>query len=119
MLFALISIGVVAIVLMIVSFFVNDRFKQIENQVEQISLTALQDTYQMKKKIKILEEELLTDEITSLDLQKPNLTPTMKRVTQMYESGESISNIAKLTNLSEYDVYTLVKQFSKDRGVKQ
>ncbi|MFB1050354.1 hypothetical protein [Paraliobacillus sp. JSM ZJ581] len=119
MLLTLISIGIIAIVLFILSFFANDRLKQIENQVEQLSIATLQDTYQIKKKIKILEEELLTDELTSIDFQKPKLTPTMKKVTQMYESGNSIPTIAKTTNLSEYDVYSLVKQYSKDRGVKQ
>ncbi|WP_182199580.1 hypothetical protein [Paraliobacillus salinarum] len=119
MFIAIISIGSIAIVLFILSFFANDQFKQLENQIEQMSISTLQDTYQIKKKIKILEEELLTDELEDLDLQKPKLTPTMRRVTQMYESGESIPSIAKTTNLSEYDVYSLVKQYSNDKGGRQ
>jgi hypothetical protein len=41
----------------------NDRLDELESQVEQNSITTMQDTYQMKKKIKVLEEELLPGEI--------------------------------------------------------
>lgn len=54
----------IAIALFILSFFVNDRFEDLENQIEQLSISTMQDTYQMKKKIKILEEELLTDHMS-------------------------------------------------------
>lgn len=61
MLFAVIAILVVAIVLFVLSFFMNDRLEDLESQLEQFSISTMQDTYQMKKKIKILEEELLTE----------------------------------------------------------
>ena len=63
MIFALISIVVVAAVLFVLSFFMNDRMEELENQLEQLSIKTMQDTYQMKKKIKILEEELLPEEL--------------------------------------------------------
>ncbi|MFA1820421.1 hypothetical protein ACDX78_09575 [Virgibacillus oceani] len=68
MFYAIIAIIGVAVVLFILSFFMNDRMEELESQLEQFSITTMQDTYQMKKKIKILEEELLTDEI----LEKKN-----------------------------------------------
>lgn len=64
MLYAIISIIVVGIVLLVVSFFMSDRIEQVESQLEQFSITTMQDTYQIKKKIKILEEELLTEDFT-------------------------------------------------------
>ncbi|MFU0791464.1 hypothetical protein JNUCC74_10320 [Cerasibacillus sp. JNUCC 74] len=64
MLYAIISIIVVGIVLLAVSFFMSDRIEQVESQLEQFSITTMQDTYQIKKKIKILEEELLTEDFT-------------------------------------------------------
>ncbi|NBJ68527.1 MULTISPECIES: hypothetical protein [Clostridia] len=64
MIYAIISIIAVGIVLLAISFFMNDRIEQVESQLEQFSITTMQDTYQMKKKIKILEEELLTDNFT-------------------------------------------------------
>ncbi|WP_042223449.1 hypothetical protein [Oceanobacillus manasiensis] len=71
MLFAVIAILVVAIVLFVLSFFMNDRIEELETQLEQFSISTMQDTYQMKKKIKILEEELLTENISE-DLTKSN-----------------------------------------------
>jgi hypothetical protein len=56
-----------AILLLILSFFKRDKVSDLEEQLEQLSLTVIQENYQMKKRIKILEEELLFyDE----DLQK-------------------------------------------------
>ncbi len=39
----------------------KDKIEDLENQVEQLSLSTMQDTYQLKKKIKVLEEEILSD----------------------------------------------------------
>ncbi|MEC5422247.1 hypothetical protein QGM71_01935 [Virgibacillus sp. C22-A2] len=63
MIYAIIFIVITGAVLFVLSFFMNDRLEDLENQLEQFSITTMQDTYQMKKKIKILEEELLTEDI--------------------------------------------------------
>lgn len=65
MLYTALSIVGVAVVLFILSFFLHDKFADLESQFEQFSISTMQDTYQMKKKIKILEEELLTDDTRS------------------------------------------------------
>jgi len=64
MLYVGISIIVIGIALFILSFFTNDKFEDLENQIEQLSISTMQDTYQMKKKINVLEEELLTDDMS-------------------------------------------------------
>ncbi|TRM12713.1 hypothetical protein FH966_13950 [Lentibacillus cibarius] len=64
MLIAIISVIVIAAVLLILSFFMNDKFDELESEIEQLSISTMQDNYQMKKKIKILEEELLTDDVS-------------------------------------------------------
>jgi hypothetical protein len=56
-----------AILLLFLSFFKRDKIKDLEEQVEQLSLTIMQDNYQLKKRVKILEEELLFHDE---DLQK-------------------------------------------------
>ncbi|RDW21922.1 hypothetical protein [Oceanobacillus chungangensis] len=63
MIYAVITIIVVAVVLFIISFFMNDRLEELERQVEQLSMTNMKDTYQMQKKIKVLEEELLPNDL--------------------------------------------------------
>lgn len=60
LIYAIISIIIIAVILFVLSFFMNDRLEELENQVEQLSISTMQDSYQMKKKVKILEEELLS-----------------------------------------------------------
>lgn len=56
-----------AVLLLILSFFKRDKVNDLEEQLEQLSVTVMQENYQMKKRIKILEEELLFHDE---DLQK-------------------------------------------------
>ncbi|MBP2078187.1 hypothetical protein [Oceanobacillus polygoni] len=64
MLVAIISIIIVAVALFVLSYFMSDKFEELETQLEQLSITTMQDTYQMKKQIKILEEELMPADLT-------------------------------------------------------
>jgi len=64
MIYVIITLVIVAVVLLIASFFMNDKLDDVENQIEQLSISTMQDTYQIKKKIKILEEELLSENIS-------------------------------------------------------
>jgi hypothetical protein len=59
MVYILIGLFSFATLLLCLSFFKRDRVKDLEEQLEQLSLTMMQENYQMKKRIKILEEELL------------------------------------------------------------
>ncbi|WP_176474760.1 hypothetical protein [Peribacillus simplex] len=43
-----------AIVLLIISFFGKDKVAKLEEDLEQMTLTYMQDIYQLKKKVKIL-----------------------------------------------------------------
>lgn len=63
MLYAIVAIVVIGIVLFVLSFFINDRLEEVESQIEQLSITTIQDTYQLKKKVSVLEEELLPQNI--------------------------------------------------------
>ncbi|MEK4301691.1 hypothetical protein MKY30_20225 [Oceanobacillus sp. FSL W8-0428] len=76
MLFAILAVVVIGVVLFILSFFINDRLEEVESQLEQLSITTMQDTYQLKKKVSVLEEELLpqniSDEAAPSDLKNNN-----------------------------------------------
>ncbi|MEW9677929.1 hypothetical protein ABRT01_17545 [Lentibacillus sp. L22] len=73
MMYVLITLIAVAVVLFILTFFMNDKFADLESQVEQLSISSMQDTYQLKKKIKVLEEELLTDISNDVTPAKPKM----------------------------------------------
>ncbi|WP_456278281.1 hypothetical protein [Bacillus sp. AK128] len=59
MLYIFIGLFSFAILLFILSLFKRDKIKDVEAQLEQLSLTVMQENYQMKKRLKVLEEELL------------------------------------------------------------
>lgn len=113
MIYAISTIIVVAIILIILSFFMNDKFNELENQIEENSISTLQDTYQIKKKLKILEEELLTDSssepIPSIHGHINNKPILIQKVHHLHEAGYSIDTIAKQTDLSEHDIQTIIK----------
>ncbi|MCM3738730.1 hypothetical protein M3210_00485 [Oceanobacillus luteolus] len=75
MMIAIVTILVIGVILFVLSYFMNDRIEEIESQLEHYSITSMQDTYQMKKKIKILEEELLPGNMnqaaSSVENEKP------------------------------------------------
>lgn len=111
MLYVLITLIAVAIALFVYSFFMNDKFEQLESQLEQFSISTMQDTYQMKKKIKILEEELLTENITlehvSPDIENKPLL--IQKVYHLHQQGYSFEDISKQTELSNNDVQAILK----------
>ncbi|MDY0405564.1 hypothetical protein P5G51_009305 [Virgibacillus sp. 179-BFC.A HS] len=63
MVYAGVTIIAIAIVLLIASFFMKDKLEDLESEIEHLSITTSQDTYQLKKKVKALEEELLSENI--------------------------------------------------------
>lgn len=118
MIYIFITIILVGIGLFIGSYFLNDKLKEIEDQLEQFSIATMQDTYQIKKKVKILEEELLTNEpiarptvnngsTTSDELQNKPLL--VQKIHHLREQGYSLDDISRETNLSNHDVQTILK----------
>jgi len=112
MLYVGISITVIAVVLFILSFFANDKFEELESQIEQLSVSTMQDTYQMKKKIKILEEELLTDDMADYTTASQELEPIMmQKVYELSQQGYSYNDISKATNLNTHDIQAILKNY--------
>lgn len=114
MLYIFVTIIVIGLVLFISSFFMNDKLSNLEEQLEQFSISTMQDTYQIKKKIKILEEELLTDDISETPTseipsslkEKPLL---IQKVYHLYQQGFTVEDISEQTNLSTHDIQTILK----------
>ncbi|WP_058307445.1 hypothetical protein [Gracilibacillus massiliensis] len=114
MLYAICTILIIAIILWIASFFMQDKFKQLEDQFEQFSISSLQETYQLKKKISVLEEELLIDDVSveqSIHPSSPQQTTILRRVKELYNQGHDTDYIAEQVNMNEYDVISIIKQF--------
>ncbi|UTR14424.1 hypothetical protein MM221_17975 [Salipaludibacillus sp. LMS25] len=88
-------------VLFLLSLFQRDSNKEIENQVENMSIQMMQEIYYLKKKINVLEEEFLME---SNKLSEEEGTPTANKVLtrddilSLYEEGYSLAHIADMTN---------------------
>lgn len=114
MIYVLITLIAVAAVLLILSFFMSDKFADLESQVEQLSISSMQDTYQLKKKLKILEEELLTDGIVNDTRQRQsentNAKPMLiQKVIALNDLGYTTKAISEHTSLNRNDVQAILK----------
>ncbi|WP_257345874.1 hypothetical protein [Pseudalkalibacillus decolorationis] len=55
----IISLLIAGIVLIVLSFFKQNRKQNLEIQIENVSIQLMKELYQINKKIKVLEEELM------------------------------------------------------------
>lgn len=104
----IIGLAAAGIVFFLLSFFVKDRSRLLEKEVEDLSLQFLQETYQLKKKIKVLEEELLIGPpVTSLQKTAAagetaaSVNEILKnQVISLYYQGVKLEDIARQSSLS-------------------
>src|SRR5690625_1696266 len=105
-----ITLIVISVILLIISFFMTDKFDQLESQLEQLSISSMQDTYQIKKQIKVLEEELLTDGLAATN-EEPNIDqkpPLIQQVYELHKQGYSTIEISQKTKLDNYNVQAII-----------
>ncbi|MCM3599578.1 hypothetical protein M3175_02465 [Robertmurraya korlensis] len=113
--YVLLSLLVVSILLFVLSFFVKDPMKELKSEIDQLSLNQIQELYQMKRKIKILEEELLVpdSDFSSTASQKREVHAILKnQVWSLSQQGLSIEQIAKQSSLPIEDVEMILNEFS-------
>ena len=94
---------VISCFLFILSFFRKDRNKEVDEQIENFSITLMQEIYQLKKKIKVLEEEILVgqDEVYFSEPQTLDRPQLRDHILSLYEDGYSVEDIAESKGLSE------------------
>ncbi|MGG7619884.1 hypothetical protein [Bacillus coreaensis] len=113
--YVLLSLLVVSILLFVLSFFVKDPMKELKSEIDQLSLNQIQELYQMKRKIKILEEELLVPDtdFSGTASQKREVHAILKnQVWSLSQQGLSIEQIAKQSSLPIEDVEIILNEFS-------
>ncbi|GIN60465.1 hypothetical protein J27TS8_04580 [Robertmurraya siralis] len=107
-----------SILLFIISFFIKDPYKEIKNELDQFSMQQIQEIYQLKRKIKVLEEELLIDD---RDFQTASSFPEPKKeihaiiknqVWSLAQQGVSVAQIAKQSSLTKEDVKDIINELS-------
>lgn len=86
----------------VLSFFLKDRQRLLEKDLEELSLHMLQEHYQINKKIRLIEEELLISDDLSSSIKKtgPINQIIQNQVIALYNQGVDISQIAGQSSLS-------------------
>ncbi|PKF88925.1 hypothetical protein CW306_06175 [Bacillus sp. BA3] len=109
-----------AIVLLIISFFGKDKVAKLEEDLEQMTLTYMQDIYQLKKKVKILEEEFVIQDdpapsvkvksIVNSNDSEPIHEILKSQVLSLYSQGLSLDQIAKQSSLTKEQTISVIEQ---------
>ncbi|PFG05703.1 hypothetical protein [Bacillus sp. es.034] len=103
-------IGLVSfsILLLVISFFQRDRYRDIEKDMEELSMNVLQEHYKLKKRISVLEEELMLD--GEMTLHKSPINEIIKnQVISLYKQGVKVDQITKQSTLSKQEVLSIIQ----------
>ncbi len=104
----LIIIGIICILL---SFFLKDSSKKVEKDLEDLSISIYQETNALKKRLKVVEEELFLEPnftVKSPSTTKRSLEP--KSSVLSTKSNPSSSNIKQINEILVSQVIELNKQ---------
>lgn len=115
-----------SIFLLFLSFFLKDPYRELKNEFEQFSMEQIRELYQIKRKLKVFEEELLVED--SHFRPHISLEPTATQTNEIHaviknqiwslaQQGLSTEQIAKQSSLSEEDVNMLLKEFKGENYV--
>lgn len=128
---------IIGIICIITSFFIKDSSKKIEKDLEELSISVFQETNSLKRRLKVVEEELLLEpnfQITpSKTSQKPNTFESFKdiaatqsekkmpssekqineilvrQVIELNKQGYPINKISTLSTLTESQIKTILR----------
>lgn len=127
---------IIGIICMIISFFLKDSSKKIENELEELSISLYQETNSLKRRVKLIEEELLLDSnlkvsVTKTAKNKPktiasqpvknktNVKPIneilVQQVIELNKQGYSLSDIKKLSSLNEEQILSILQSNGGNR----
>lgn len=122
MMYILIGLLSLSILLLFISIFMKDPYKELRNELDQLSMQQIQDLYQIKRKLKILEEELLIDESGFRNTDSFETHPNTKdihaiiknQVWSLAQQGLSIEQISSQSSLTPDKVTAIIYEFSQE-----
>ncbi|MEH7390429.1 hypothetical protein [Bacillus sp. JJ1474] len=110
-----------AVILLICSVFMKDPYKIIREEIDQLSMQQIQDMYIIKKKLKVLEEELLVNDIEFQPVStiRPPLLSNEKKeihdiiknqVWSLVQQGLTVDQIARQSSLTPGEVESILAE---------
>lgn len=130
-----IALMILGIVCIIISFFLKDSTKKLEKDLEELSINIYQETNALKRRVKLIEEELLLDanfkvvpttgktKSSSLISKQTKATNGTKQINEILvqqvielnKQGYSLSDIKKLSSLNEEQILSILQQNGGNR----
>lgn len=109
----MLSLFILAIILLVISFFKKDKVARLEEELEQITLSHMQDIYQLKKKVSILEEEFIIQDqpryYSSPTSQPVIINEIIKnQVLALHRQGCSLDQIEKQSTLTKEQIIEVI-----------
>ncbi|WP_298472797.1 hypothetical protein [uncultured Psychrobacillus sp.] len=107
-------IMVLGVLLIAISFFVKDTSKKVEAEVEDLSFTVYQETSALKRRMKVIEEELMIEPIhaapkKSQTVVKPIVHEIIRnQVLELHKQGYSLKEISTRSSLSVEEVKSVI-----------
>lgn len=106
-------IMIIGVLLILVSFFVKDSVKKVESEVEDLSFTLYQDVSTIKRRLKVIEEELLIEGTTIKAPKKQKAKPVIheiikNQVLELHKQGYSLPEISKRSSLTVEEVKNVI-----------
>lgn len=118
--YVIIGLLISSIILIIFSFFIKDPYKELKEEFDQFSMQQFQELYQIKKKLKVLEEELLIEDdyfnpstlVNEINTPNKEIHAILKnQVWSLAQQGLSIEQISKQSSLTPNEVKNIINEF--------
>lgn len=107
-----------SVILFVISFFLRDSTKDVRKELDEVSMQVLQESYLLKKRVKVLEEEIMAGEIN-------NVTPSQNKpskeinevlrnqVIALHKQGLTVDQIEKQSALAPSQIVQIIKTVEK------
>ncbi|OMP67674.1 helix-turn-helix domain-containing protein [Domibacillus epiphyticus] len=100
----------------ILSFFMKDKQRKLEKDLEELSMQVLQEHYQLNKKLKIIEEELLISDPTPSTIKTSPVNQIIQnQVVALYNQGIDLQQIAGQSSLTVDQVKKILAVYQSKR----
>ncbi|WP_059102546.1 hypothetical protein [Shouchella shacheensis] len=101
-----------AMLLLILSFFKTEKQTKAEEQIEQLSISFMQEVYQLKNQIRNMEldAEIAAGE-PGIQGRSSSQQKLLREVLDLHKRGYSVEGIATETKLTDYEVERLLTPY--------
>lgn len=106
---------IIGIVIVIISFFIENTARSYSDDLERVSISLHQETNGMKKRLKAVEEELMIGigQIPKNEKQIPKTKPVheiiVNQIFSLHTQGFSVEAIAKRSSLTSAEVNAVLR----------